>query len=75
MLNEVLLSAIELGIFEKLGKKTTRNFLDQVLSIGASWDCNSGEILMDLTEEFKICYCCREYDKPLTDGLCADCAD
>ena len=75
MLNDVLKSALKLGIFEKLEKDTTRAFLKEIFIICVDYDCNHGEILEDIAEDFEICYCCLEYDKPLRDGLCQKCGN
>lgn len=73
MLNEMLQEMIEIGIFEKLNKKDSRALLKTVLSTGDQYDCNPGEILEDIGEDFEICYCCLKFDLPLKRGICQKC--
>lgn len=73
MLNSVLNSAAELGIFEKIGKEDTRAFLKKIFGIGSHYDCNPGEILEDIAEDYDVCYCCLKFDRPMQNGLCNEC--
>jgi hypothetical protein len=73
LLNEVLLSAKETGIFKAISQKKKVTFLKEVLRTGADYDCNPGEILENLGDDIGICYCCSEESKTLKEGLCPEC--
>jgi len=73
MLNEVLKSIKEIGIFKKLDKTETRDLLKAIFDVSYQYDCNPGEILEDIAEEFEVCYSCLTFDLPLQDGLCQAC--
>ncbi len=46
----------------------------KMINIATSeYDCNSGEILEGLTEEFAMCYACLNSTKNLENGLCENC--
>jgi hypothetical protein len=73
LLNNVLLAAQKAGLFKTTSKKQKRAFLNEVIQIAFDYDCNPGEILQDLGEEFQTCYYCLNESKKLTDGLCPEC--
>ncbi|GAB3358698.1 hypothetical protein GCM10027566_23660 [Arachidicoccus ginsenosidivorans] len=73
MLNEVIKSLKEIGIFNKLTRTDSRALLKAVFGVGYQYDCNPGEILEDIAEEFDVCYSCLTFDVPLRDGICQKC--
>jgi len=73
MLNSVLLSAKEAGMFKAIGKEKKIEFLKEVVNIGDEYDCNPGEIFEDLKDDIDICYGCLEESEALKDGLCPKC--
>jgi hypothetical protein len=74
MLNEVLCTAKEMGIFIAIGKEKTQEFALKLIEIGKDYDCNDGEILEDIGEELGICYCClNKSDDISCSGLCKKC--
>ena len=76
VLNSVLESAIEMKIFEDIGKEKTNEFVLRLLRIGRRHDCNDGEILEGL-EVLGICYgCLKEVGEDnLEMGLCPKCSE
>ena len=74
MLNEVLCTAKDMGIFETIGKEKTLEFTHELLKLGSKYDCNDGEILEDM-DELGICYCCLKENDDLEDGLCTECRE
>lgn len=74
MLNEVLCTAKDMGIFETIGKEKARKFALSLIEIGEDYDCNNGEILEDIGKELGICYCCLKGKCEVDySGLCKDC--
>ena len=74
MLNEVLYTAKNMGIFEVIGKEKAREFAMELTKIGSHYDCNNGEILESIGREVGICYCCLEETYELDySGLCKAC--
>lgn len=74
MLNEVLCTAKDMGIFEGIGKEKARKFALALIDIGEDYDCNNGEIFEDIGKELGICYCClKEKSEIDYSGLCKDC--
>jgi len=75
MLNNVLRTAKDIGIFEVIGKDKAREFALELTKIGNHYDCNDGEILMDIGEELNICYCCLGESDVFEEGLCKSCRE
>jgi len=73
MLNEVLHTAKDIGIFKNIGKEKARKFALEMIKIGRDYDCNNGEILDEIAEELGICYCCLKETDDIEDGLCKNC--
>lgn len=73
MLNEVLYTAKDMGIFESIGDEKSRKFALNIVRIGREYDCNNGEILDEIAKELGICYCCLKETNDIEDGLCKEC--
>jgi hypothetical protein len=73
MLNEVLYIAKEMGIFNDVGKDEFRKFALELIKLGRKYDCNKGEILMNIGEELGVCYGCLNDTEDIENGLCKDC--
>jgi len=74
MLNQVLCTAKDMGIFEAIGKEKSHQFVLEVTKFGRHYDCNNGEILEDIAREAGICCCCLKETYELDySGLCKDC--
>ena len=74
MLNEVLCTAKDMGIFDDIGKEKAQEFALRVIEIGDDYDCNNGEIFEDIGKELGVCYCClKKSDDISFSGLCKDC--
>ena len=74
MLNDVINLLNKEQVFASLDKAKTQSLIREIVNI-ASWqyDCNSGEILDGLTDEYEMCYVCLNSSKNLEDGLCEKC--
>jgi hypothetical protein len=75
MLNEVIEIAKNMGILEAIGKEKTHKFIEEIVNIGSQYDCNNGEILENIGEEFGICYACLEETEDMEYGICKKCRD
>jgi len=75
MLNDVLDTAKDMGIFEAIGKEKTREFVLKMIEIGEKNDCNDGEILEGIGEELGMCYCCLKETNDMEHGLCRECRE
>ncbi len=76
MLNYVLNLLNKEGVFASLEKEKTQSLIREIIIRATSkYDCNSGEILNGLTEEFEICYSCLKSSKNLEDGSCENCSE
>ena len=74
MLNEVLYTAKNSGIFEAIGKEKARKFVLALIDIGENYDCNNGEILEEIGKELGLCYCCLSEAEDINyGGLCKKC--
>jgi hypothetical protein len=73
MLNDVLYTAKDMGIFEAVDKEKARKFAIELVKIGRDYDCNDGEVLEDIGEEIGICYCCLKETNDIEDGICKEC--
>ncbi len=74
MLNDVLNLLNKEQIFASIDKDKTQSLIREIVKIATrKYDCNSGEILDGLTEEFEICYGCLNSSKNLEYGLCENC--
>lgn len=73
MLNEMLQLLDQEQIFDRLGKEKTQSLIRRLVRIAQTYDCNSGEILGNLTHRFELCYCCLANAQDLTDELCPRC--
>lgn len=74
MLNEVLSTAKDMGIFDAIGKEKAQEFALKVAKIGRRYDCNNGEIFEYIAREVGICCCCLKETYELDYiGLCKDC--
>lgn len=74
MLNEVLCTAKDMGIFEAIGEEKARKFALALIEIGEDYDCNNGEIFEDIGKELGLCYCCLSEAEDINDnGLCKKC--
>lgn len=74
MLNEVICTAKDMGIFDAIGKEKAQEFALKLIEIGKDYDCNDGEILEEIGQELDICYCClKKADYIDYGGLCKKC--
>lgn len=74
MLNEILNLLKKEQVFTFLDKTKTQSIIQEMIQIAIwKYDCNSGEILDGLTDEFEICYCCLETSQNLENGICESC--
>lgn len=53
MLNEVLSTAKDMGIFDDIGKEKAQEFALKVAKIGRRYDCNNGEIFEYIAREVR----------------------
>jgi hypothetical protein len=74
MLNEVLYIVKDMGIFNTAGKEEFRKFALKLVELGYKYDCNKGEILLNIGKELGVCYCCLKETDDLEDGLCKECS-
>ncbi len=74
MLNKVLNMLNQEQVFASVDQSKKQSIIREIVNL-ASWqyDCNSGEILEGLTDEFEMCYGCLESSNNLEDGLCENC--
>lgn len=73
MLNSVLLLCDRFGILEGLEESKRYEFIHEILCIGNGYDCNSGEILEEISTKYNICYCCRKQTLVNEEGICKEC--
>lgn len=73
MLNEVLCTLKEMGITKNMEMKEKQELARQMMEIGDGYDCNDGEILEDIGEDYGICECCHEDTVAFKDGYCHKC--
>jgi hypothetical protein len=74
MLNDILNLLNKEQVFTSFDKAKTQSLIREIIRIATrDYDCNSGEILEGLTEEFEMCYCCLKSSKNIEDGLCENC--
>ena len=74
MLNSVLHSLDELGVFTFLGKDKTNILMDELCALSYDYDCNPGEILEEIGTKLGICYGCWKHKSELEYGVCEECA-
>ncbi len=60
LLNDVLKLMDKFGIFDQLGREKTQQFAVQILRLGRQYDCNNGEILVDIGERVGVCFYCGD---------------
>jgi hypothetical protein len=74
MLNDILNLLNKEQVFRDLDQTKTQALIREIISIAThEYDCNSGEILEGLTDEFEICYGCLNTSTNLENGLCEKC--
>jgi recombinational DNA repair protein RecR len=73
MLNDVLKLLEKESIFEIIGQEKSQKIALDFIKIGNGHDCNNGEILDDIGERLKICYCCLKISNEFKNGLCKSC--
>lgn len=74
MLNDILTLLNKEQIFAPLDKIKTQALIKEIVQIATcQYDCNSGEILDGLTDDFKMCYVCLNPSENLEEGLCENC--
>ena len=75
MLNEILKTPELQSVFQDIGIDKTQSLILKILQISDNYDCNSGEILDEIGEQFGICYCCKQRANTFIDGVCQSCYD
>lgn len=75
MLNNVLELCRENGILDALTKEARMKFFSDIVKLGCGYDCNEGEILEGIGEDYKICYLCLEEKDELENGICKECLE
>jgi hypothetical protein len=74
MLNEILNLLNQEKAFASFDQSKKQSIIREIIKIATTeYDCNSGEILESLTDEFEMCYCCLKSSNNLEDGLCENC--
>lgn len=58
MLNNVLRLLKRKQIFDLIDLQESQQLILDIIKIGRNYDCNSGEIIEDFAEEFRICNYC-----------------
>jgi hypothetical protein len=75
LINQILFLLNDHEVFQFFGKEKTLQFLKRIREIGCEHDCNAGEILEEIGEQLKICYCCWEYADSLENEMCGKCCN
>jgi len=68
----------EYDFFENISTQESRvDFINKILSIGCSADCNDGEILKGLAKYLNYCYLCKSSTADINEGrdICNKCYD
>ena len=73
MLGEVLCTLKEMGITNNMEIKEKRELARKMIKIGNRYDCNDGEILEDIADEFGICAYCQKDTVEFKKDFCHTC--
>lgn len=73
MLNEVLQLLHNRKIFDLIGKDETQELTELIVEIGEDYDCNTHEILSDMSDIVKVCSGCGTKSDVIIDNFCQNC--
>jgi hypothetical protein len=75
MLNDVLQMLEQRGVFAHMGPEAARQLVLDIVKLSRDYDCNSGEILDEISSRLGICEACMKATSDLVDGWCVTCRE